>query len=429
MLEENTLSDREEEVLQLVATGLTNREIAQKLTISPNTVKVHLRHIFEKLGAASRTEATLFAIEHGIVDVPGGEAAAGAGAEAPEPTRLERLIRNPWVMAALFVITAAFIVLAANDVLFPPEPPETTAMAEMAERWQEFGTMPEPRSGMAAAAYDGAIYTIAGESPEGVSDSVFRYSPETDTWETLADKPTPVSDVQAALIGEKIYVPGGLTADSTPTDKLEIYDPRNLTWEAGAPLPQAISAYALASFEGQVYLFGGWDGEKALDNVYIYDPVEDAWREGTPMPTARYDAGAAALADKIVVLGGRNGSGVVADAAAYYPSRDLNGEDPWGEFLDMPEARYDFGVASIYDTVYVVGGLTGEDRQAESTGWLMTGEEWVSFETIQDYNQRSTVMVPLGSQLIIFDLSETGEETRAWAYQAFYFSIYIPLVP
>jgi DNA-binding NarL/FixJ family response regulator len=61
------LSPRELEVLALVATGRTNREIAEALVISEHTVGRHLEHIFAKLGVATRTAATAFAYEHGLL--------------------------------------------------------------------------------------------------------------------------------------------------------------------------------------------------------------------------------------------------------------------------------------------------------------------------------------------------------------------------
>lgn len=64
------LSPRETEVLELVAEGLANKEIAATLSISENTVKTHVRHILDKLGLRSRTEAAAYAVHQGLVPPP-----------------------------------------------------------------------------------------------------------------------------------------------------------------------------------------------------------------------------------------------------------------------------------------------------------------------------------------------------------------------
>ena len=60
------LTDREREVLELLARGLSNREIGTELFITPKTASVHVSNILAKLGAASRTEAAAIAHREGV---------------------------------------------------------------------------------------------------------------------------------------------------------------------------------------------------------------------------------------------------------------------------------------------------------------------------------------------------------------------------
>ena len=63
------LTGREVDVLQHVAAGNRNREIAERLMISEETVKVHVKHIMEKLGASDRTAAVTIAVRRGIIQL------------------------------------------------------------------------------------------------------------------------------------------------------------------------------------------------------------------------------------------------------------------------------------------------------------------------------------------------------------------------
>lgn len=61
------LTPREIDVLRLVAEGLTDRQIAEKLVLSSRTIGTHLRSVYNKLGVSSRAMATRFAVEHQLL--------------------------------------------------------------------------------------------------------------------------------------------------------------------------------------------------------------------------------------------------------------------------------------------------------------------------------------------------------------------------
>ena len=61
------LTARELEVLVLLARGLSNRKIAERLVIAPKTAGNHIEHIYAKIGASSRAAAAMFAVQHGLL--------------------------------------------------------------------------------------------------------------------------------------------------------------------------------------------------------------------------------------------------------------------------------------------------------------------------------------------------------------------------
>ena len=68
-LQDATLTDRETDVLDLLAEGLSNQRIAERLGISPHTVKFHIASIYDKLDARTRTQAVRHALDRGLLQI------------------------------------------------------------------------------------------------------------------------------------------------------------------------------------------------------------------------------------------------------------------------------------------------------------------------------------------------------------------------
>jgi DNA-binding CsgD family transcriptional regulator len=363
------LTEREQEILRLIATGTSNKDIARRLFISSNTVKVHLRNIFAKIGVASRTEAAMYAVRTGLVKSP-APSEQNDGNPAQETTLIPEFqtipgdsIRRPLVsfrpVRVAVIAAILLVVVGIGFILARPKSSPTTRTSQttptIESRWHILAALPTARSGLAVTTFENQVFAIGGDSLQGVTGVVERYDPATDSWAGLSQKPVPVSDVNAAVIGGRIYVPGGRVSSGGVIDTLEIYDPRQNTWSKGNNLPLALSAYAMTEFEGRLYLFGGWDGKKYLSSVYSYDPGQEKWSVLASMPEERGFASAAAVGDKIYVIGGFDGNQPLTVNDVYTPH--LEGlTDSWGQAKVMPASCKACGIASASDNIYIIGG-------------------------------------------------------------------------
>jgi DNA-binding CsgD family transcriptional regulator len=366
------LSEREMELVELLGQGLSNREIAQNLFISPNTVKVHLRNIYAKLHVSSRTEATMVALRQGLIEIelPGQEdetaesSAATAAQETPDEQPAAhaqplRLWQHIYLVASVLLVALGFWLtwprVAQQTGPFPgPQPMGSRQPPGTTSRWSALAQLSKPRRRHAIAVQGNRVYAIGGETSQGITGAVEIYDPETDDWNPGADKPSPAADIGAVVLGDRIYCPGGILADGTFSDLLELYAPEQDgpgRWTTGTPLPYPTSAYASAAHGNALYLFGGWDGTSYSDATLKYDPAAKQWSVLRAMPTPRAYAGAGTVGDRIYVVGGYDGQAELDTCQVYDPLLDQ-----WDTCPPLNAPRGGAGVAVVEETLYVIGG-------------------------------------------------------------------------
>jgi DNA-binding CsgD family transcriptional regulator/N-acetylneuraminic acid mutarotase len=431
------LTQREVEILEMVATGVTNREIAYRLGISVNTVKVHLRNLYSKLGAESRTEATVIGAREGIVDLHDGSSQR----PAPPAVRPPRPIAPPLpAWKRVTTVAAVLLVIVSIAATSPSSGAENGGTSELPwggqasgsqagiavtgeSSWSERAQMPTRRAYLALAAVDGRILAIGGLTPDGPTAAVERYDPDNDLWTRGADKPTPVFGISAALMGEEIVVPGGCDEDSSPVRGVEAYNSRENSWRELSPLPQARCGYGLAVLDQRVYLFGGWDGARYRADTYVYDAAADTWTESEPMDAGRAFLSASTLGRLIYVVGGYDGTQELGICSVFDPSSET-----WSACPPLAVGRAGLGLAALAGQLYAIGAsgettyLGFNEQYNPSTG------SWATIETPVVGEWRGPgVAVLEGTIYAIGGGWDSGQLAINQAYEPLPFRIFVPV--
>lgn len=452
----STLSEREREILRQLATGAGNKEIAAQLYISPNTVKVHLRNIFGKIGVASRTEAAMFAVRAGLVQVfpptlpdeaapepppPPVEPAEPAARVAPvemepaapvvgtPPATAPARRANPvlWIVGAVAALGLIFALgwLWGQNTPANPTPNAVLSVqpspAPTLSPWQSYPPMPLARSQLAAVGYARRIYAIGGQTATGLTGQTARFDPALQTWETLADKPVPVAEAQAAVLGGRLYVPGGRTEGGI-SRVVEVFDPETNQWERRADLPAPRSAYGLVAFEGELLLIGGWDGTAYVAEVLAYDPQNDTWRVAGALPAARGRLGATIASGEIYVAGGTNGERVFTETLVLQWSNPLT----WEARAPLPVPQFNLALVSVGEVVYAVGGQSAPNEAGGLWRYTPPQNQWLDVSP-QIALPRYSGLVAGGSEVWFLGGEQGQLLADMLAYRVLY-TLFIPVI-
>ena len=425
----------------MVTRGASNQQIAHHLVISVNTVKVHLRNIFEKLEVQSRTEASMRAIQEGWVVIADDAAEASEANAAVVKTYLHPnplLDLSRWQL--IYLTTAIF--LAATVMIVPLIPtqrpavranlpviyvqPDTPAPASTnSSAWVSETSMPSKRASLALVTFDGQLLAIGGVRANNKATRLVEiFDTTTTSWSEGAAKPTATSSISGGVIDAKIYVPGGCTDEGQAVDSLEIYDPRTDSWQQGPPLPEPRCAYGLTVYQDKLYLFGGWNGQRFEDTVFLFDPAEQRWAQSaSAMPQAKGYAGAAVLDDLIYVVGGYNGQEEFNQTYVFKPE---TGE--WLQKAPMIEKRGGLGLISAANRLYAIGG--GWDQAlASSEKYDPATDTWERFESPVTHSWRNMGLAATDNRIYAVGGWNGTEEDFMDAVMShqFLFQLFLPI--
>ena len=387
------LSQRELDVLRELACGASNKEIGNNLAISANTVKVHLRNLFTKLGVSSRTEAVVIALQWGILD--GGtislpiegfknenelELEQKSESENVAPIQVEselaeEIAVEPLVEEATnatekmqMADSADFPHTATPFLLPPPLVPHAPASAPVITP-QEPLSAPTPKRtrwkllslGLIVAVVALIIFlTVERRNFTQVVEPTVAatFVPERwaeSGWSTALPSNRIHTGSAVVAIGPTLYqlsgeINGQLSAESF------IYHPSKNFWQTITSKPTAVTDAEAAVLVGQIFMPGGRIRDGAPTSVLeVYSPTNNLWRSAAALPVPIAGATTLAHGEQLYLFGGWDGTHYLNTAYLYDPSGDN-----WRPLPPMEHPRAYATGGVLNQLIYVVGGYDGE---------------------------------------------------------------------
>ena len=270
------LSERELQILLLVAQGLSNRQIAGQLDISDNTVKVHVRNIFVKINVASRTEASLYAVRHGLLIVENQPVAPAPIIEPPPPLVVPADTMRPvlvprwgWLLAAGIVV----LIGGGGLVWWTTQTPVTPVIRQQSSaptRWARLPALPNPQPDQQLVVYAGQLYAFTGNH----GSQWLQFDGVTRTWIVLADLPFVVpTGAKAWADGAGLWVVGS-------DDGRGVWRWDGKSWQVQPMLPAGVTVAGVVRVDGALLVLGQFTTTAENVSAWTLAPQAQSWQSG-----------------------------------------------------------------------------------------------------------------------------------------------------
>ncbi len=389
------LSERELQILLLVAAGLSNRQIAGQLDISENTVKVHVRNIFAKINVASRTEASLYAVRHGLIDVPHRQprseepAAQTLLTEGDHPLLQDATLlppavssilpfarRNIGVAGRIGIGVSMVVALSVGYGVWVTQkaPPVTTTQSSNDARWHALPAIPLPRAHVLFAVANGQLYAMGGGDSATLQRRVDRYDSATHRWLPATDLPFAVGHGIGWSDGSGVWL-----LDAPKAGTIRHWD--GVEWVTMTAQPVVGEVRQLVRWQGRcVVLVGGAHAAK----IWIYDGT---WTQLANLPPGVSLAAVVVNAEQLLAIS--------QEGAVYAYDADKQTWNPDGE---LGQAWTDTVAYSVLGAMLVFSAGTPGSMNVYSPGQGVIGRE-----VLPMFVHGSVQLVPWQMQLVIAD--------------------------